>query len=177
MDEAQNQAAPVTSSSVSDAPRLQFLDIQIRYVTSHFQIADAKGAGIVTYLTVLCGYTASRVSAAGGVGPNFASWLAVASLGLATVAIVLAFLAVIPRAWVGVNPQDAFSWLGRAALASSEPYHKSIVQLTHEEMQRSLADTVESAALILRHKYRLVATSIVLALASTVGQGIFWLLK
>ncbi len=173
---AKDPTALTTPSVDPDVTKLQFLQTQVSYLTSHLQIADAKAAGVVAYVSVLGGYTANKLSAAGGLGPTFASWLAVVSIGVGAVAIALAFLAVIPRGWAGTDPRDVFSWAGRSNLASSQPYPESIGQLTHREMQRSLADSVETSSLIVRRKYRLVAASIITALVSTLGQGAYWIL-
>ena len=53
------------SSPASDDTTFEFLQTQISYVTSHLQIADAKAAGLIAYISVLSGYTASKVSLSG----------------------------------------------------------------------------------------------------------------
>ncbi len=163
------------SSPASDDMALQYLQTQIGYVTSHLQIADAKAAGVIAYISVLSGYTGSKVSFSAGPPNSLASWLAVIGAGVGLGALAAAFLAVTPRGWPGRDSNDPFSWVGLSSAASRAPYTDRLPLLTPREMKRALADTVETCSLILIRKYRLVSAAILTSIAATALQCSSWL--
>ena len=152
----------------------QFLQTQTSYVTSHLQIADAKAAGVIAYISIVSGYTASKVSISAGPPYQLAAWIALSGAAIGLVALAMAFLAVMPRGWPGRDPDDPFSWVGLAAAASTAPYTERLPLLTAGEMQHALADTVETCALIIHRKYRLVSASILTSILATVLQSASW---
>lgn len=162
-------------SPASDDTRFQFLQTQISYVTSHLQIADAKAAGVIAYISVLSGYTASKISLSAGLPFALGVWLALIGVGVGLLALAAAFLAVMPRGWLGRDPKDPFSWIGLSSAASTVPYADRLPQLTEREMQRALADAVETCSLIISRKYWLVSASILASMLATALQGASWL--
>jgi hypothetical protein len=164
------------SSPASDVTAFEFLQTQINYVTSHLQIADAKAAGLIAYISVLSGYTASKINLSAGPPYGLAAWLALIGGAVGLVALAAAFLVVMPRGWPGRDPRDPFSWVGLSSAASAAPYIDRLPQLTPREMQRALADTVETTSLIISRKYRLVSVAVVTSLAATALQAVSWLL-
>lgn len=164
-----------TEPAASDDMRLQFLQTQISYVTCHLQIADAKAAGVIAYISVLSGYTASKISLSAGPPYGLAAWLGVIGGAIGLVALASAFLAVVPRSWPGRDPKDPFSWVGLSPAASSNPYPDRLSQLTPRDMQHALADAVETASLIINRKYRHVVVSVLSSLAASALQASSWL--
>ena len=163
------------SSPASDDTAFLFLQTQISYVTSHLQIADAKAAGVIAYISVLSGYTSSKISLSAGPPYGFAAWLALIGGSVGLLALAAAFLAVMPRGWPGRDPNDPFSWAGLSSGASTAPYTDRLPQLTPREMQRALADTVETCSLAVSRKYRLVSVAILTSIVATALQGASWL--
>jgi len=147
-----------------------FLQTQVNYVTWHLQIADSKAAAIITYISVLSGYTASKVSLSAEPLYQIAGWLAMIGWVVGFVAQMGAFLAVLPRDWPGRDPRDTFSWVGLSASASLQPYSDRILQMTVEEMQKAIADTVETCSLVILRKYRYVSIAVVCSLIASVLQ-------
>jgi hypothetical protein len=88
-------------------------------------------------------------------------------------AIVAAFVAIMPRGRRGRDPFDPFSWAGLAASKGSDPYPSRLLTLTPKDMAEALADTAETCAGILWAKYRWVAASVA-GLLATLFQGAFW---
>lgn len=162
--------------AASDDMAFQFLQTQISYVTSHLQIADGKAAGLIAYVSILSGYTSSRISLSAGPPYELAALLALIGGGVGLVALAAAFLAVVPRGWPGRDRNDSFSWVGLSSSASTAPYTDRLPQLTPEEMQRALADAVETCSLIISRKYRLVSVAIWTSFVATALQGASWLL-
>ena len=158
----------------SDDTALQFLQTQIGYVTAHLQIADGKAAGVIAYVSVLSGYTSSRFSLSAGPPYAFAVWLALIGAGVGLVGLAAAFLAVVPRGWRGKDPSDPFSWVGLSFSGSTGPYTDRLPLLAPRDMQRALADVVETCSIIIRRKYRLVAVAIVTSLVATALQVVSW---
>jgi hypothetical protein len=169
-DSGTNQSCPASDDTIC-----QFLLAQISYVTTHFQIADAKGAGVIAYISVLSGYTASKTSLSAGPPYGLATWLALIGGGVGLVALATSFLALMPRGWSGKDSNDPFSWVGLSSVASIVPYTDRLPQLTLLEMQRALADTVETCSFIIRRKYRLVSLAILTSFVATALQGASWL--
>ena len=115
--------------------RMQFLTSQIQYLTSHFQIADTKAAGIIAYLSLLTSYTVGKLDISRGVPMNATKWLAGISLIIGGCAIVLALLVILPRFWrkVGVS-DETYSWIGLSKMSESTFYPNRVTDLTTEEM-------------------------------------------
>jgi hypothetical protein len=145
------------------------------YVTAHLQIADGKAAGVIAYISVLSGYAASKVSLSEGLPPGFSGWLALIGGGIGLIALILAFMVVKPRRWQGRDPADPFSWVGLSSAASADPYPERLSRLTSDEIQRGLADTVETCSLIIAWKYRFVTAAILSAMVSTIMQVASWI--
>lgn len=155
----------------------KFLQMQISYVTSHLQIADGKAAGIIAYVSILSGYTASKVRLNAEPSFGIAVWFALIGGAIGFIALLAAFLVVIPRGWPGRNSTDPFSWVGLSAAACATPYVDRLPQLTLREMQRALADSVETTSLIISLKYRLVSVAVVTSIVATALQTVSWLLN
>jgi len=166
-----NQPSPAL-----DDTALQFLQMQVTYVTSHLQIADAKAAALIAYISVLFGCTASKVSIAPGAPYGLAAWPALIGVFIGSVSLVSAFLAVYPRSWPGRDAQDPFSWVGLSGAASTAPYVDRIPKLTATEMKEAVADAVETCSLIIRRKYSLVSAAVVTSLVATPLMVASWLL-
>ncbi|MBT3376925.1 MAG: hypothetical protein HN406_15085 [Lentisphaerae bacterium] len=164
-----------TLLSSSGELTLQFLSLQIGTLTSHLQIADAKTAGVIAYITVLSGYTVTKVGAPVALLPSAAGWFALAGAFTAFLGLAAAFMTVLPRGWRGRRPYDPFSWVGLATTAHHTPYSDRITKLTQTEMVDALADAVESTSLIVAAKYKCVSASIYLAIASSILQIASWL--
>lgn len=158
-----------------DELKLKFLDAQVRYVTAHIQIADTKAAGIIAYMSVLTGYTATRIDIAKSAPPSLHQWIAIGSVAVGGVAVALALLCVLPRRNRGNLGPDTFSWVCIAEQFSRGLYRDRIGNITSEEMQQSLADTVEGKSLVIRTKYNLVTGALWLSLLSSAGHAAYWL--
>jgi len=159
----------------SDSLKIQFLQAQISYVTSHLQLADAKAAGVIAYLSLVCGYTFQRWSDAGTWPHGWA--LACTALGLAfsLMAFTTSFLTLLPRPSPGRNLGDPFSWVGLSAASEGRAYPDRFSELTVSQMERGLADTVEACAIIIRTKYHFVRIAIWSAVLSTAVQALSWM--
>lgn len=164
---------PTLAASPESA--FQFLQVQIAYGTSHLQIADAKAAGIIAYITVLSGYTASKDSISTEQSLKLAGWLALSGGVVGLVALAAGFFAVMPRRWPGRFPHDPFSWVGLSAAAAGVPYHERLPELTLSEMNQALADTVETCACIIHRKYRLITVAVLASIGATALQSVSWL--
>lgn len=163
----------MSSSEASFESVLQYLQIQIGYLTSHFQIADARAAGVVAYVSVLTAFTATKFASLTS-GGHLTDRLAAAGVGFAAIAIAAAFIAIIPRGQGGRDPFDPFSFVGLANSKGSDPYPSRLPTLTPDDMAEALADTAETCAGILWTKYRWVAGSVLAGLLATLFQGTFW---
>lgn len=157
-----------------DDTALQFLQTQIGYVTAHLQIADGKAAGVITYVSVLTGYTSSGFSLSAGPHYAFAVWLALIGTSVGLVALAAAFLALVPRGSPGRDSNDPFSWVGLSFSGATDSYIDRLPLLSPQEMQRALADVVETCSIVIRRKYRLVAVAIVTSLVATTLQVVSW---
>jgi len=162
-------------SQGSDDIRFQFLHAQVSSVTSHLHLADAKAAGVIAFISVVSGYTATKISLVSPSSYGVAQWLGLIGGATGLAALAMAFLAVLPRGWPGRDPKDPFSWVGLSGAAATTPYPDRLSALTVREMQRALADHVETCSLIIRRKYRLVAASILLSLTAAALQASSWI--
>jgi hypothetical protein len=161
---------------ISAETRMAYLYAQISYLTSHIQIADAKAAGIVAYLSVLNAYTASKLAPLSSIKGLPFAWLGAGALGLGVIGIVAAFIAIIPRRMEGRSETETFSWVGVSIAVREKAYSRLIQEHSYEDLQASLADTVKTISLMMDHKYRLTVISSKTALTSSVGQLLYWLL-
>jgi hypothetical protein len=102
-------------------PTFEFLSVQIGVLISHLQIADAKAAGTIAYVTVIPGYTIATTRRLEGLAPS-GRWFLIAGTIADILSLIAAFTTILPRGWhvIGGGP---VSW-GRVRSPHRDKHHK-----------------------------------------------------